>query len=63
MEKLTLAILASAVTMFAVLLLLDLYQIFVTPLSPQGFQHVNLSIHNFRRDCDCKLNSWHFNTD
>jgi hypothetical protein len=39
MNRLTLAILASAVTMFAVLLLLDLYQIFVTPLSPLGINH------------------------
>ena len=37
--KLTLAILASATAMFAVLLLLDLYQIFVTPLSPLGINH------------------------
>jgi len=37
--KLTLAILASATAMFAVLILLDLYQIFVTPLSPLGINH------------------------
>jgi hypothetical protein len=39
MKCLTLAILGSTITMFAVLLLLDLYQIFVTPLSPLGINH------------------------
>jgi len=39
MNRLTLAIIGSAITMFMVLLLLDLYQFFVTPVSPLGINH------------------------
>lgn len=39
MKCLTLAILASAGAMFAVLIVLDLNQIFTTPLSPLGINH------------------------
>lgn len=39
MNRLTLAILGSVVAMLTVLLLLDLNQIFTTPLSPLGINH------------------------
>jgi len=39
MNRITYAILGSAVVMFAVLILLDLNRIFVTPLSPLGINH------------------------
>ena len=39
MEKLNLAILGSAVTMFAVLFICDIYQWIWTPLSPLGMNH------------------------
>ena len=39
MKRLILAIIGSTVTMFVVLILLDLNQIFLTPLTPYGANH------------------------
>jgi len=39
MNRLTLAILASAVAMFTTLMIFDVYQLITTPLSPLGINH------------------------
>lgn len=39
MNRLTLAILGSAVAMFTVLMVFDIYQLFTTPLTPYGLNH------------------------